>query len=251
MKLECVVVCINYSDFLSHTLPYNKSHFDKIVVVTDTKDTMTKNVCEFWNITCVQTDAVYKDDEKIPNKGIAINEGLKHLSKDGWVLHMDADIFLLPLTRQILENLDKNTLKGDCLYGVDRLMCNSYDEWYEFLHPGIRAVHEGWIYLHTDRFPMGTRLIHYHETGYWPIGYFQLWNPAQSGVYEYPTDKSGFDRTDVVHLKKWPQEKRVLIPDFVCVHLCNEKHAQGTNWLGRKTAWFGPRKNWFKKLLSI
>lgn len=243
MKLEVVIVCINYGDFLSHTLSYNKSLFDKIVVVTDTKDLHTKNICEFWNIECVQTDKVYRDDDKIPNKGIAINEGLKKLDQDGWVLHMDADIFLLPLTRTILEKLEIKTLKKDCLYSIDRLMCNSYEEWYSFMHPDIRAVHEGWIYLHVDRFPLGTRLVHYHDTGYWPIGYFQLWHPSTVYIYDYPTDVSGFDRTDVVHLKRWEQDKRLLIPDLVCIHLANQNHAQGQNWLGRKTAPFGPKKN--------
>lgn len=253
MKIECVIVCINYSDFLSHTIPYNKSLFDKIVVVTDTKDVKTKNLCEFWNVMCVQTDDVYVNGSKIPNKGIAINKGLEVLSKDEWVLHMDADIFLLPLTRSILERLP---LEKDCLYGTDRMMCESYEDWHYFLHPetDTKSVLEGWIYLHMDKFKIGTRLIQYHEGGYWQIGYFQLWNPKESGIYTYPTDGVGFDRTDVVHLKQWTQEKRRFIPDFVVIHLSNESHAQGQNWYGRKTAPFTPifkEKGTLTKAISI
>lgn len=240
MKLEGVIVCINYSDFLSHTLPYNKSQFDRLVVVTDTKDTDTKNVCEFWNVMCVQTDDVYVGGSKIPNKGIAICRGMEKLDLDGWVLHMDADIFLLPLTKHILSRLP---LDEGTLYGTDRLMCESYEDWHRFLHPdlgSVKAVLEGWIYLHMDRFKVGTRLVQYHEGGYWPIGYFQLWNPKGSGIKDYPTEGVGFDRSDVVHLKRWTREKRGFIPDFVVIHLSNESHAQGQNWQGRKTTPFVP-----------
>ena len=38
MYLEGIIVCVNYSDFLAHTLPYNKTHFDNLIVVTDTKE---------------------------------------------------------------------------------------------------------------------------------------------------------------------------------------------------------------------
>ena len=256
MKLECVIICINYSDFLSHTLPSNKSLCDRIVVVTDAKDTKTKTVCEFWNVQCVQTDDVYQNGSKIPNKGIAINKGLEVLSKSDWVLHMDADVFLLPLTRQILERM---TLEKDSLYGTDRMMCESYEDWHYFLHPTTEAksLHEGWIYLHMDRFKIVTRLVQYHEGGYWPIGYFQLWNPKGSGVFDYPVEGVGFDRTDVVHLKRWESSKRRFIPDFVVVHLSNESHGQGQNWHGRKTRMFEPEfqtnlvkgiKNFFGKI---
>lgn len=235
---ECVIVSINYSDFLAHTLPYNKSMFDRIIVVTDKNDKDTKMVCEFWNVECIQTDDVYEGGSKIPNKAIAINAGLDRLSKEGWVVQMDADIWLPPMSRNILQNYHLDE-KG--LYSIDRLMCNSYKEWIDFLFVRKKPIHEGWIYLHIDQFPVGTRLIQYQGgEGYLPIGYFQLWSPEGSGIYRYPIHKSGFDRTDVLHLKQWTKENRHLIPDIVCVHLANEKHKQGTNWQGRLTAHFGP-----------
>lgn len=237
MKIECVVVCLNYSDFLSHTLPFNKNFFDKMVIVTDTKDHNTKRICEFWNVQCVQTDAFYVDSPIIPNKAMGINEGLKHLSLEGWVVQLDADIFLPTQTRHILENYP---LDDKSIYGIDRLMCNSYEEWYNFIH-NSKPIYEGWIYCHTDLFPIGTRLVH-HIDGWQPIGYWQFWNPKGSNIYEYPVEKSGFDRTDVVHLKQWKREHRKFIPDLVCVHLASEDHSQGQNWLGRQTAKFGPKE---------
>jgi len=257
MKLEAVVVSINYSDFLKHTLSQNKQFFDKIVVVTDDKDLDTKKVCDFYGVECVCTGLVYEGDSKVPNKGIAINEGLKRLDLDGWVIQLDADIWLPKLTRELL---DRFPLQKDHIYGVDRFMCNSYEDWMKFLNENKKPMHESWIYMHTDFFPIGTRLVQYKGEGYWPIGFFQLWNPNGSGVKTYPTHKVGFDRTDVLHLKQFKKGKRSFIPDFICVHLASQSHAQGQNWRGRSTAKFGPKddsltevpkKSIWKKIFDI
>ena len=238
MKLEAVIISVDYSDFLSHTLPYNKNLFDKIVVVTDSKDLETKKVCDFWNVECVVTDDFYLDSEKA-NKGVGVNKGLEKLNKDGWVVQLDADIWLPPLFREIIE---KYPLENDSIYGIDRLMCESYEDWYDFLYNYKKPVHDGWIYLHTDLFSIGTRLIQYKGEGYMPIGFFQLWNPKGSGIYIYPSQQVGYDRSDVVHLKQWARKKRKFIPDLLCVHLSNEKHGQGQNWSGRNTKEFKPNK---------
>ena len=237
MKLEAVVICINYSDFLRVTLPHTKHQFSKIVVVTDTKDVETARVCEFYNVHCVRTDVFYKDGPT-PNKALGINEGLKHLTCDDWVVQMDADIWLPPLTSDIIHRL---SLDKTCIYGMDRMMCNSYKEWLDFVHmQGNNLIHEGWVYLHMHHFPIGQRIVDYKNDGYYPIGYFQLWNPKGSGVKEYPVEIVGFDRTDVLHAKKFTRSQRRLIADIVCIHLASETHGMGQNWNGRTTQEFGP-----------
>lgn len=239
MKIEAVIVCINYADFLKITLPANKHHFDRLVIVTDEQDTETAKVCEFYNVQCIKTNAFYTDGSTKPNKALGINEGLKVLDKDGWVLHMDADIWLPPLARQILEN---HVFHSDCIYGIDRLMCNSYQEWIDFIHMNDdkKSIHEGWIYLHMHYFPVGQRIVQYQGDGYMPIGFFQFWNPKVSGVYTYPVENVGFDRTDVLHLKQFPREKRKFIPELVCVHLASEETYMGQNWNGRTSKKFLP-----------
>ena len=240
MFLEAVIVSINYADFLRYTLKNNKKFFDYIVVVTDTKDTETQKVCKENGVHCISTDDVYENGSTIPNKGIAINKGLDVLTKKDWVLQMDADIWLPPLTREIL---NRKTLDIKKLYGTDRFMCNSYKEWINFLDKTSETIASGWIYLHTNIFPIGTRVVQYKGEGYWPIGFFQLWNPSGSGIKTYPTEHEGYDRTDVVHLKQWAPQHRGFIPDFICFHLASENHKQGQNWRGRNTAKFGPVKN--------
>lgn len=236
MNIECVQVCVNYADFLAHTLPANKIHFNKMVVVTTPDDHDTKRVCDYHNVECVQTNVFYEGGDRF-NKGKAINEGLKRISRAGWVLHLDADIYLPPLTRSILERID---LDPTCVYGVDRMMCQDFDSWISFIsNPSL--LHQGWVYIYTDAFPIGVRIGEYNNTGYTPIGFFQLWNPRAAGVYEYPTQHGAADRTDVQFAKKWPRRKRLFIPEIISIHLESEAlgvNEMGKNWNGRKTKLF-------------
>ena len=85
LHVEGVIVCVNYSDMLAHTLAAAKAQFNRLVVVTDTKDDATKNLCEYHHVECVRTDVFYENGDKF-NKGKAINAGLARLSRKGWVV---------------------------------------------------------------------------------------------------------------------------------------------------------------------
>jgi hypothetical protein len=248
MYLEGIIICVNYSDFLAHTLPHSRNQFDNLVVVTDTKDQKTKDVCDYYHVRCIQTDVFYEDGNNF-NKGKGISEGMKHLSRKDWVIHLDADIYLPPMTRYIL---DKLPLEKDKLYGVDRLMCPSYNEWMKFIDEP-ESVQESYIYVHLNRFPIGVRICEYnnYHSGYEPIGFFQLWNPEGSGVYDYPTEHDYCDRTDVLHVKKFPRNKRELLPEIVVIHLDSEASIMGTNWQGRKTPKFGVQDQKITRFMSI
>jgi hypothetical protein len=236
MYLEGVIVCVNYSDFLAHTLPHNKIHFDRLVVVTDRNDTDTLKLCEYHHVECIQTDSFYAEGADF-NKAKGINVGLNRLSRKGFVMHLDADIYLPPLTRRILENIE---LDPQYIYGVDRMMCPTYADWMQFLEkPSL--THEGWIYIHPTIFPLGVRIAEYMNKGYEPIGFLQLWNPIASKVFWYPEEHGAADRTDVLFAKKWPRAKRGLIPEIIVIHLDSENlnlKEMGKNWNGRKTSPF-------------
>lgn len=238
MYLEGIIVCVNYSDFLAHTLPHNRNQFNNLIVITDTKDQKTKELCEFYNVKCLQTDIFYENDNQF-NKGAAINYGLSQLEKKDWVIHMDADIYMPPTTRSVLENIP---LEKHKLYGADRLMCPSYKDWVDFMDNPSK-IHEGWIYVHMNSFPIGVRLAEYmnKNAGWEPLGYFQLWNPKGSGVFNYPTKHDYCDRTDVLHAKKFSRQNRELLPEIVLIHLDSEgleTSQMGKNWKGRKTQEF-------------
>jgi len=253
MFLEGVIVCVNYSDFLSHTLPFNKTIFSHLVVVTSPEDEETQKLCEFYNVECVITDDFTKNGDPF-NKAKGINAGLDKLSKKDWVIHLDADIYLPPLTRGILERI---SLDEKNIYGIDRMMCPNFEEWMEFVS-SPRQTHTGWVYIHPTVFPMGVRIGEYMSEGYEPIGFFQMWHPKTSGVYEYPEMHGSADRTDVLFAKKWSRKNRGLIPEIIAVHLDSEDSTiqdMGKNWNGRKTSHFGLRSekkelSFFQKLLK-
>lgn len=247
MFLEGVIVCVNYSDFLSHTLAYNKTVFNHLVVVTSPEDEQTQKLCEYYNVECVVTDEFTKNGDPF-NKAKGINAGLKKLSKKGWVIHLDADIYLPPLTRGILERI---SLDERNLYGIDRMMCPNFESWMEFISLP-RQTHTGWVYIHPTVFPMGVRIGEYMAEGYEPIGFFQMWHPGTSKVYEYPEVHGAADRTDVLFAKKWSRKNRALIPEIIAIHLDSENstiNEMGKNWNGRKTSYFGLRNE--KKELSL
>lgn len=233
MYIEAVIVCVDYSDFLAYTLPQAKLHLDHIVVVTTPADKETQQLCKHHNVECIKTNSFYEKGDKF-NKAKGINEGLLYLSKRDWVIHMDADIYLPPMTRDILS---KKKLDQNKIYGIDRLMCPDYNSWVDYLKKP-RLIHDNWIFVHLNAFPIATRVADYNGDGYSPIGYFQLWHPGTSGVKNYPEVHGAADRTDMQFAKKWSKDLRELLPEIVAIHLDSEDATvkeMGKNWSGRKT----------------
>lgn len=248
MYLEAVTICVNYSDFLAHTLPYNKHHFNHMVVVTTPEDIETQKVCSYYNVQCIVTDEFTKNGDPF-NKAKGINVGLQYLSKKDWVIHLDADIYLPPLTRHVFERI---SLDSKNLYGIDRMMCPNFEAWQSFI-TNPTPLHTGWVYIHPAPFPMGVRIGEYMSEGYEPIGFFQMWNPKGSNIFLYPNEHGAADRTDVLFAKKWKRQNRILIPEIIGIHLDSEDlnlTEMGKNWNGRKTIKFGKsidkskRKKW-------
>ena len=234
MKIEAITVCVNYADFLSWFLLANARHFDRLVVVTDTKDARTAALCEHYNVECLKTDVFY-DNGQAFDKGAAINAGLETLGRDGWVAHIDCDIILPPRTRPLIEaaNLDPAMI-----YGTDRMLCQSFEDWIQYI--GFpETQHSQNIFINARAFPLGTRVGALWGDGYVPIGFFQLWNPGVSGKQLYNTH-SDAGRGDFAFATTWPRARRSLLPEIMAVHLESEKAPNAMNWRGRRSKPFGP-----------
>ena len=232
-RLEAVVVCDSYHDFLRHTLPANKHIFDRIVVVTSYEDRATQRICEYNHVEVIRSDAGESRKGHFC-KGCMINAGLAALSKSDWVIHLDADMVLPPQTRLLFERAE---LDKSCLYGIDRFNVHGYRAWEKFQQEP-RLQHECDAYIHLNAFPMGTRIMTAAGGGYIPIGFFQAFNPKGSGIERYPEGHTDAGREDMLFAKLWPRSKRHFLPEIVGYHLESDDAAMSVNWAGRKSALF-------------
>jgi hypothetical protein len=235
LRIEAVTVCVEYSDFLAWALLWNKKLFDDWVVVTSTSDRQTSQVCAYHHVRCIQTDQFYAGDRAF-NKGAGINAGLAALKCTDWVMHLDADILLPPRARDLME---RAALDPQSIYGLDRMMCKSFDDWTKFI-ASPEVQHSDEVFVTANAFPLGSRVAKTDQDGYLPIGYAQLWNAGKTCKKTYPDGHGTSARADMLFAQAWPRSNRHLIPEIVAIHLESEAAPNGTNWRGRRTAPFGP-----------
>jgi len=222
MFLECIMVCVDYADFLEHTLPYNKHNFDGITIVTTREDNRTIEVAKEHSASVVLTDKLYLNGDKF-NKGKAINDGIAQMSKKDWILITDADMIMPKNMREVL---NKHILDINCLYGTSRYMCPSYQSWLEYAKTGSMR----------DWTLQKNRLV-------WGVGFFQLVNANSKKLYGtnnwYGTRWGFAGRSDRAFLRSYPEEMRKRLTDIIPIHLESEVTKMGANWNGRSTIQFG------------
>lgn len=234
-RIEAVIVCAGYSDFLAWSLPLNKLHFDYIVVATAPWDAATRKLCEHHNVHCVVVPEL-NPKPGVFCKGKAINAGLKVLKKDSWIVHLDADIVVPPRFREIFLRAD---LDASYIYGCDRLLVKSFDDWYAFTQkPEVQ--YENNVFVHSRPFKVGVRISSPAYGGYVPIGFFQAWH-ADSKVFAYPEDHTDAGRGDMLFTTNWPRRRRGFLPEVFVYHLESAAAPMGANWRGRKTPPFAPQ----------
>jgi hypothetical protein len=245
MNIEAVTICVGYDDFLQAVAPFNIPHLNRWLIVTTPEDERTREVCRRFSLECMLTEEG-TDENGSFIKGRLIERGLQHLSANGWRLHLDSDIVLPNRFSHLLESAN---LKKDTIYGVDRIMVRTYEDWQRLLTTGyLHSGHDYHCRVNVpEGFTIGTRWASQH-TGWCPIGFFQLWHSNTDewrGVRTkpYPQAHNTACRTDVQHSLQWDRRKRELIPEFFVVHIESENCPKGTNWNGRKTKRFGPEKN--------
>lgn len=212
--MQAVITCVNFSDYLAATLPFNVRYFQRLVVVTDYTDLLTQHVCYDNNVECIQTD-VHRQNGNVFNKGRMINLVLDQFDLDGWFCCIDADTMMLP---GLWEHLSSFDLDRSTIYGAHRFMCESqsaFDEW-------VRTddLSKFWVYRRCDNVP---------------LGYFQLWHSSMPHRYDerFTTAK----RADYEF--PFMFERRQLIDDCV-LHICSEKWVLGKDHAGRKTKPWNP-----------
>jgi glycosyltransferase involved in cell wall biosynthesis len=211
-------VCVNYDDFLDITLPINKKHFDKIHVVTHPDDDKTIEVCERHEVDYITTTRMYEGPKDKFNKGKALNEGIKAMSKKGWLVITDADMIFSENTRKKLELQALNT---QTMYGVPRLICQTYKDWEEYLTNN--QIVKTWVreFNHIGYFQM----IHFNSRVMQEKTKLQKW---------YTEDIGHCGDSDRWFMHAWRNRRR--LKKLFGIHLGESC----TNWRGRITGRFQP-----------
>lgn len=228
MKIDAITTSVNYADYLEHTIS-NSKHFDSFTVVT------TEDDIETQQLTLMHKGASCSvaDFGPVFNKGKAINKAIKELKDPEWIVLIDSDIVLPPMTRHILERL---RLNEQCIYGIDRMNCPSKAEWDKYRNSS-HAQHENSTWIHSGPWVTMTRVMSLKHGGYIPMGFFQMFHVHADAVVNgfYPENYEDAGNSDLIFAAKWPRENRQLLPEFIGIHLCTQDLTTGANWQGRIT----------------
>lgn len=222
-KLRAVIVCVDYSDFLSLTLPYNRDHFDEVLVVTSPHDKETLRVAQENHCSRYVTDAFYRNGASF-NKWLALEEALDHFRREGWICLKDADV-LWP------KDLHGWEPEKGYLYSPLRHMCEYMGK--QWLH----EPNQGYDVGPSCQLPFPPEkhwwefYIH-RNVNEW-AGYTQIFHTDDPHLGSSPwhqTDWKHAGGADSFFQQKWPPLFKKRTPWNV-LHLGQA----GTNWCGRVT----------------
>lgn len=220
MKVEAVTVCMNYGDFLAHSMPLNQQHFNRWIIVTLPDDYHTQDVCRYYGAEYITTHSAELHKGEF-HKGVCVTEGLSALNKSDWLILIDADTVLQPNFRGTIEKLDfeEPGLDKSCLYTIDRVRFETFEEWMNF-------------YTHP-KYDLGTKARdgRFCLPEFVPTGFFQMWH-SSTGIIQYVHQWVKCGGEDIRFSYRWPRNKRIFIPETTCYHLASSSEC---NWLGRKS----------------
>lgn len=219
-----ITVSIDWSDYLAETLPFNRKHFDKYILVTVEEDEKTHRLATDYSC---QIRLVHK--QVTFNKGLYVNAGISTV-KAGWICLLDGDIvlpFSTNMSKLIFSNLDE-----ECIYGTDRLAIKSYDHWQQ-----VKPLLGEDDYTSIPNAELMKR-FYFKGRGWMPIGFFQLFHSKHNRLY--PEEMTEAFHQDVPFARQWPRSKSVFLPEATVLHLETPDAAlRGINWFGRSTMQFG------------
>jgi hypothetical protein len=211
-NLHAIMVSVDYTDLLSLTLPYNRSHFRHVTIVTSHKDYPNiVPIADAYDAQVLATDLFWHAGASF-NKFLALEWGLSRIGRKGWICIMDADVLWPKHASDDLARI----LRPGFLYSPLRRMfptiptspseIPSEVEWGNYpVHPNVRE-HAGYTQIfHADDPVLGSPPWHQCD-----------WKHAGGA--------------DSFFQAKWPNDRKIR-PTWYVLHLgpCGE------NWMGRVT----------------
>lgn len=209
MKIEAIIVCVNYSDFLKITLPLNLINFNHVVIITSLNDEKTKEYVKNLNnpsISLIETD-VFTRNGAIFNKGAAINIAYSFLKYKDYICYLDSDIVIEDCFFDKFKQFNPNI---EYFYGCPRRDFPQKNNWEDFVNGNV------------DK----NKFIKYRGSGY---GFFSVHNYKSNifqklldyfNGYPYPFWFSNGAESDWVFRNYWGE--RIFCPklgDFPQCHL--------------------------------
>lgn len=204
--MRAILVSVDYGDLLSVTLPYNRSHFTDVMVVTHPSDAHTISVAQ-ENDCSIYTTTLFYDNGADFNKWAALEAALDVYGRYGWLCIMDADIMWprnIPSFSPIIGNL--------------YVPCR---HWCKEPHLGIPL--EPWSNLTLSS-------IREEFAGYSQI--FHCSDPVLPTPPWHRTDWRHAGGADSYFHMRWPRSNKIR-PPFNVLHL----GPRGTNWCGRASTY--------------
>lgn len=228
------MVCVDYSDLLALTLPYNRHHFSEVCVVSSFADRDTRDFCLSMGVKLFLTDSFYERGARF-NKWLALEEGLDFFGRDGWLAIMDADV-LWPNSLKVfsfvqpgIELPDERDLRLSLDMGGRAPLILKQGQ----LCSPLRRMHPTVPLLPPEESTWGQYPLHRNQKEW--VGFTQIFHASDPVLGPPPwhqVDWTHAGGADSFFQKKWPQHKKVR-PPFEVLHL----GPAGTNWCGRASSY--------------
>jgi hypothetical protein len=206
-KLRAFIVCVDYWDYLSITLPRNLIHFDEVNVITSCDDSNTKELCKLFSVPFFQTNSFYDDGASF-NKWKALEEGFDYFGRHEWICILDSDIVLPPIDCNFAFSIGN-------LYSPRRRMMRDVD---------INSI---------DNFKSWRRLYDRDNNREEFSGYMQVFHSSDPRLPVPPWHQKNWRHAggaDTFFQDRWPKQYKKRLP-FDVLHLGDSF----TNWFGRRT----------------
>lgn len=221
--LRAVIISVDYSDLLAVTLPWNRHHFEQILVVTSNRDVDTINLVYGWHredpnrVNWFSTDAFYERGA-IFNKWAALEKALDLFGRRGWLCLKDADV-LWP------KEISLDLVPGKLYSPLRRML--------PLTNPHLRFAHAAGpeLYCFPPENQWGAYAIH-RNVNEW-AGYTQLFHANDPVLGAPPWHEVNWKHAggaDSFFQQKWSPANKVR-PSWELLHLGEA----GQNWMGRST----------------
>lgn len=210
--MRAILVAVDYSDYLQYTLPYNRHHFDDVMVVTTPLDSGAIRIAEENHCKVFCTNAFYDDGADF-NKWKALESALDTYGRYGWLCLMDADV-LWP------KKIDHQVYQTGFLYGPLRRMLREV----QYPFPPESEWRKYQVHRNVNEWAGYTQIFHADDP-HLPAPPWHEINWRHAGGAD-----SFFQRL-------WPASNKIRTP-WEVLHL----GASGCNWCGRATDYLGGGK---------